>query len=106
MLFHSLIDGWPRPRDQFARASSECCLLRCPPGPAQSESPCLSLASIGRGSTRPSPAATKLVCLAFSLRPWRLGGDSVGPHSPPRRKERQEFRQAEFFPGEQGFSVY
>src|SRR6266498_5227720 len=25
--------------------------------------------------------------------------------SPPRRKERQEFRQAEFFPGEQEFSL-
>ena len=32
----------------------------------------------------------KLVLLAFSLRPSRLRGESAVPHSPPRRKEREE----------------
>ena len=41
-------------------------------------------------------AATKLFCLAFSWRPSRLGGEFVDQHSPPRRTERQETRQAKF----------
>src|SRR5213593_3903383 len=40
-----------------------------------------------------------LVSLAFSFRPWRLVGERVFSHSPPRREERQESRQAEPFPG-------
>ena len=50
-------------------------------------------------------AANKQICLAFSSYPWRLRGESASHHGPRRRKERQEFRQAEFFPGEKGFSA-
>src|SRR5437867_5637482 len=42
------------------------------------------------GSSWSSRAATKLVFLAFSLRPSRLRGVSAVPHSPPRRKEHKE----------------
>src|SRR5881296_4296216 len=44
---------------------------------------------MGREFTWSSRAATKLVFLAFSLRPSRLRGESAVPHSPPRRKERK-----------------
>jgi hypothetical protein len=56
------------------------------------------------GLTRRNIAATKLFCLAFSWRPLRLGGKFADQHSPPRRKERQEIRQAKIFPGGEGFS--
>src|SRR6266545_2459110 len=55
--------------------------------------------------TRITGAATNLISLAYTWRPWRLGGEGVVSHSPPRRKERQEFRQAEFLPGELGFAA-
>jgi hypothetical protein len=50
-------------------------------------------------------AATKLFCLAFSWRPSRLGGKFADQHSPPRRKERQEIRQTNFFSSREGFSA-
>src|SRR5436309_2064152 len=45
-------------------------------------------------------ACTPNLGLAFSWRPSRLGGRRMVSHSPPRRQERQESRQAELFPGE------
>src|SRR2546427_13205130 len=49
------------------------------------------------GITRSSRAATKLVFLAFSLRPSRLRGERAVPHSPPRHKERKEFANKNSF---------
>src|SRR5436309_16007943 len=58
-----------------------------------------------RALTRRGPAATKVVFLAFSLRPLRLRGESAVPHSPPKRKERKESANKNSFQAAKDFRV-
>src|SRR5207247_1788683 len=50
------------------------------------------------GENPPIPDVVKKPRSISPLHPWRLHGESVDLHLPPAREERQEFRQAEFFP--------